>query len=416
MERSKQYVISKTLFIEAYKKVKANGGSAGVDGISMAKYERNLKGNLYKLWNRMSSGSYFPKPVKAVEIPKKSGGTRKLGIPTVEDRIAQMVVKLMVEPILDPLFHEDSYGYRPNKSALDAVGKARERCWRYDYVIDLDIKGLFDNIDHALLMKAVEWHIKESWIVLYIERWLETPFKDVDGTLIPRISGTPQGGVVSPILSNLFMHYAFDMWMKREHPYCPFERYADDTVVHCKSEKQARFILKAIGERMTTCKLELHPVKTKIVYCKDRDRKGDFENTEFDFLGYTYRGRVLKDRIGRMQVNFLPAVSKASCQTLKDKIKALEIHKRTGSKIEMIAETINPIVAGWMNYFGRYNNSALKSTLKVIQGRLVRWAMCKFKRFHGRPMRARRWLEEVQRRAPNLFAHWGHCGLSIRAV
>ncbi len=194
MERSKQYVISKMLFVEAYKKVKANGGSAGVDGISMAMYEKNLKGNLYKVWNRMSSGSYFPKPVKAVEIPKKSGGTRKLGIPTVEDRIAQMVVKLMVEPILDPLFHEDSYGYRPNKSALDAVGKARERCWRYDYVIDLDIKGLFDNIDHALLMKAVEWHIKESWIVLYIDRWLKTPFKDVDGTLIPRISGTPQGG------------------------------------------------------------------------------------------------------------------------------------------------------------------------------------------------------------------------------
>jgi len=273
MERSKQYVISKMLFVEAYKKVKANGGSAGVDGISMAMYEKNLKGNLYKVWNRMSSGSYFPKPVKAVEIPKKSGGTRKLGIPTVEDRIAQMVVKLMVEPILDPLFHEDSYGYRPNKSALDAVGKARERCWRYDYVIDLDIKGLFDNIDHALLMKAVEWHIKESWIVLYIDRWLKTPFKDVDGTLIPRISGTPQGGVVSPILSNLFMHYAFDMWMEREHPYCPFERYADDTVVHCKSEKQARFILKAIGERLTACKLELHPVKTKLVYCKDKDRK-----------------------------------------------------------------------------------------------------------------------------------------------
>jgi group II intron reverse transcriptase/maturase len=416
MERSKQYVISKMLFVEAYKKVKANGGSAGVDGISMAMYEKNLKGNLYKVWNRMSSGSYFPKPVKAVEIPKKSGGTRKLGIPTVEDRIAQMVVKLMVEPILDPLFHEDSYGYRPNKSALDAVGKARERCWRYDYVIDLDIKGLFDNIDHALLMKAVEWHIKESWIVLYIDRWLKTPFKDVDGTLIPRISGTPQGGVVSPILSNLFMHYAFDMWMEREHPYCPFERYADDTVVHCKSEKQARFILKAIGERLTACKLELHPVKTKLVYCKDKDRKGDFENTEFDFLGYTYRGRVLKDRIGRVQVNFLPAVSKASCQSLKDKIKALEIHKRTGSKIEMIAETINPIVAGWMNYFGRYNNSALKNTLRVIQRRLVRWAICKFKRFHGRPMRARIWLEEVQRRTPNLFAHWRHCGLSIRAV
>lgn len=402
---SKQYQIDKRIVYLAYKKVKANKGSPGIDGMDFEDYERNLKDNLYKLWNRMSSGSYFPNAVMAVEIPKKSGGIRVLGVPTIEDRVAQMTAKLYVEPRLDALFHEDSYGYRPNKSAIDAVGKARERCWKYDYVIDLDIKGLFDNIDHELLMRAVRKHVSEPWINLYIERWLKAPVSK-NGEMTARTSGTPQGGVISPVLANLFMHYAFDEWMRRNYPYCPFERYADDTVIHCKSETQARFILDEVRKRMKQCRLELHPQKTKLVYCKDKDRTGDYENTSFDFLGYTFRRTLIKDRLGRLQWNFLASASKSACKALKDKIKALELHKKSGSTLEMIAETINPIVRGWMNYFGAFNRSAMKRTLDVIQRRLIKWAMCKYKRFRGHRTRAEVWLGEVKRRKPNMFAHW----------
>jgi len=310
MENSKPYKIPKQTVMAAYKKVKANKGSAGVDGKDFEKYEENLKDNLYKLWNRMSSGSYFPKPVKAVEIPKKDGGTRRLGIPTIDDRIAQMIAKLAIEPILEPLFHEDSYGYRPNKSATDAVGVARQRCWKYDYVIDLDIKGLFDNIGHELLMRAVRKHVKERWILLYIERWLKAPFQTETGEIIPRMAGTPQGGVISPILANLFMHYAFDLWMTRNHRNNPFERYADDTVVHCRTEQEAKQLLAHIDERLHDCKLDLHPIKTKIVYCQDKDRMKEYSVTEFDFLGYTFCKVRIKDRLGRLQMNFIASVSK----------------------------------------------------------------------------------------------------------
>lgn len=258
--------------MEAYKKVKRNKGSAGIDGITFEDFERNLKGNLYKLWNRMSSGCYFPSPVLAVDIPKKNGGTRRLGIPTIADRIAQMVARMFVEHKVEPIFHEDSYGYRPGKSALDAVGKARERTWKYDYVLELDIKGLFDNIDHRLLMKAVEKHVDERWIKLYIERWLVAPFETKAGDVIERKAGTPQGGVISPVLANLFLHYAFDVWIQKNHPNCPFERYADDAIVHCKTLKEATQVKRTLETRMSEVKLELHPDKTRIVYCKDKDR------------------------------------------------------------------------------------------------------------------------------------------------
>ena len=410
MEKGKQFDIDKWTVYRAYKLVRKNKGSAGIDGIGFAKYDEHLQDNLYKLWNRMSSGSYFPKAVQAVEIPKKSGGSRRLGIPTIDDRIAQMTVVLYIGERLESIFHENSYGYRPNKSAIEAVGKARERCWRYDFVIDLDIKGLFDNIDHELLMKAVRRHVQEPWILLYIERWLKAPFALEEGTEEPRKAGTPQGGVISPLLANLFMHYVFDEWMKREYPYCPFERYADDIVIHCKSEAQAEFILDKVKERMEQCKLELHPQKTKIVYCKDKDRTGEYPNTEFDFLGYTFRGVFIKDRTGRIQKNFLAFVSKKSCQSLKDKIKAMEIQKRSGSKIELIAEIINPVVRGWMNFFGRYCKSAMKKTLEVIQRRLVRWAMCKYKRFRGHRRRAELWLRQIKEREPSMFAHWALVG------
>lgn len=406
IEMGKPYNIKKQAVYEAFKRVKANGGSAGVDEQSIADFEKDLKNNLYKIWNRMNSGSYFPPPVKLVEIPKKSGGKRGLGIPTVSDRIAQMTAKLYFEPKVEPIFHQDSYGYRPNKSAIDAVGRARERCWKYDYVIEFDIKGLFDNIDHELLMKAVKKHTNQKWLILYIERWLKAPFLDSEGKVTYRTSGTPQGGVISPVLANLFMHYTFDKWMEINSPSTPFERYADDGIVHCRTEAEAKETLEKLKKRLNQCKLELHPTKTKIVYCKDKDRTKDYPVTEFDFLGYTFRSMFIKDKRGRLLFNFLPSVSKKSAKAFRDKIKAMELHKMSGSKIEMIAERINPMVRGWLNYFTRYCKSAVKYTIDCLNRRLVKWAMCKYKRFSGHRRNAENWLRQLAKREPNMFPHW----------
>jgi RNA-directed DNA polymerase len=296
MSATKPFVIDKWLVYEAYKAVKANAGAAGVDQQSIEDFEMDLKGNLYKIWNRMSSGSYFPPPVRAVAIPKKSGGERILGIPTVADRVAQMVVKQVIEPMIEPSFLPDSYGYRPGKSALDAVGITRERCWRYNWVLEFDIKGLFDNIDHSLLQLALKKHVECEWAMLYIERWLKAPLQLADGTRVERTRGTPQGGVVSPVLANLFLHYTFDVCMKRTFPQLLWCRYADDGLVHCRSEQEAQAIKQALQARFEQCGLELHPTKTKIVYCKDGSRKGKYPNTKFDFLGYTFRPRLVKNR------------------------------------------------------------------------------------------------------------------------
>ena len=406
MNESKQYDIPKRAVIEAYKRVKANKGSAGIDGIDFEKFEEKLNNNLYKIWNRMSSGSYFPSPVMAVEIPKKTGGVRRLGIPTIIDRVAQMVARMYVESAVEPMFCDDSYGYRPNKSALDAIEMTRKRCWRYDYVIELDVKGLFDNIDHELLMRVVRRHVKEAWICMYIERWLKTPFVLRNGEVIERNAGTPQGGVISPVLANMFLHYVFDMWMKRNFPQAPFERYADDGVVHCKSKEEALFIKESLVKRFAECKLELHPTKTRIVYCKDKDRTRDEDLTEFDFLGYTFKAVYIKCKDGKMRSNFIASVSKTSAKTFRDKIKSLEIHKKTGCKINMIAEILNPMLRGWMNYFGKFNPSAMKYTLQCIERRIVKWAMCKYKNLRGHRRRAEKWLLSVRKREPKLFAHW----------
>ena len=406
MYKGKSFEISQQQVLTAYKMVKANKGAAGVDGIDFNNLEKDLKNNLYKLWNRMSSGSYFPKAVKGVEIPKKNGtGKRLLGIPTIEDRVAQMVVRLNLEPLLEPIFCEDSYGYRPNKSAIDAIRVTRERCWKKDWVIEFDIKGLFDNIDHQLLMQVVRKHTDSKWMILYIERWLKAPIIMPDGQLKERKSGTPQGGVASPILANLFMHYAFDRWMVTQHPNNPWARYADDGVIHCHSEAEAEELLNRLRKRMKACGLEIHPDKTRIVYCKDDNRKSDHDNISFDFLGYTFRNRVVKTKTGYYFGGFNPAVSPKSAQHLRDRLR--EIRRQGGfNTIEELAAAMNPVIRGWANYFMQFSASGAKDVLVKVNLALVRWAMRKRKSLRRRPARSLDWLGKVAKTRPNLFAHW----------
>ena len=403
---AKPFCISKWEVWEAYKRVKANQGAAGVDDQSIADFEEGLKDNLYKIWNRMSSGSYVPPPVRTVKIPKTGGGERKLGIPTVSDRIAQMVVKLRLELEVDPHFHPDSYGYRPGKSALDAVGQARQRCWRFDWVIDLDIKGFFDNIDHDLMMRAVRKHAKDKWVILYIERWLKAPAQDEEGRLVPRDKGTPQGGVVSPLLANLFLHYAFDVWMRSHYPDLPFERYADDAIVHCRTGAEAEEVRAAIAARLQECRLELHPQKTKIVYCKDDDRRGNYLNEKFDFLGYTFRPRRSKNRFGKFFINFSPAVSDKAGKAMRVEIRSWRLHLRSDKAIEDLSRMFNPIVRGWLQYYGRFYCSALYPIMRQLDRSLARWAFRKYKKLRGHLRRATHWISRISRRDAGLFAHW----------
>jgi len=406
MSEARPYSISKWEVWKAYEKVKANKGAAGVDEQSIKDFERKLKDNLYKIWNRMSSGSYFPPPVKTVKIPKKNGGERKLGIPTVADRIAQQVVKARLEPEVEPLFHADSYGYRPRKSALDAVGQARERCWRYDWVLDLDIKGFFDNLDQNLLLRAVKKHAPEQWIVLYIERWLKAPVQEEDGRLVPREKGTPQGGVASPLLANLFLHYTLDRWLAAHYPQVPFERYADDVIAHCRTEKEAQEMRKAIAARLQSCGLELHPEKTKIVYCKDDDRRRTYPTEKFDFLGYTFRPRRSKNRKGKHFINFSPAVSNKSAQAMRDTIRSWNLPKRSDKAIDDLSHMFNPIIRGWLRYYGRYYRSALYPPMRQLDRDLALWAKRKYKRLRNHLRRATHWIASISRRSPALFAHW----------
>lgn len=406
LNKTKPFCISKKSVMAAWERVKANKGTYGVDEKSIEDFESNLKDNLYKLWNRMSSGTYFPPPVKAVEIPKSDGCKRLLGIPTVTDRVAQAVVKDYLEPKVEPKFHEDSYGYRPKKSALEAVGVARQRCWRRDWCIDLDIKGFFDNLDHNLLMKAVRFHTKEKWIHLYIERWLTAPLQKEDGELIKRDRGTPQGGVASPLLANIFMHHAFDDWMKRHFPAVKYERYADDILAHCSSQRQAEKVLEAIKIRLKECGLEVHPEKTKIVYCKDADRRGSYEHESFDFLGYTFRPRLSKSKMGKTFVGFSPAISKQASNGIKKEIRNWKIHLRSDKDLTDLARMFNSKVQGWVNYYGGFYKSAMYPALRNIERYLIRWVMRKYKRFQHHKRRARNWLGRVRKREPRLFVHW----------
>lgn len=404
---AKPFVISKEMVWDAYKSVKANRGAPGVDDESIAEFEVNLKGNLYRLWNRLSSGTYFPQPVRAVAIPKKDGkGSRLLGVPTVADRIAQTVAKMALEPNVEPVFHADSYGYRPGRSALDAVEVCRRRCWKTSWVIDLDIRAFFDTVDHDLVLKAVARHTDQRWILLYVARWLQAPMQYADGTVVPRDRGTPQGSAISPLLANLFMHYAFDAWMVREFPAVRFERYCDDVVVHCTSERQARFVKDSIAARLAECGLEMHPDKTRVVYCKDSNRAGSHEQERFDFLGYTFRPRLSASKAGENFVSFSPAVSGDAQRAMGKTIRAWRINRRSDRTLEEFAAMVNPVVRGWINYYGRFYRSVLIPILRRINAYLVRWAMNKYKRLRGSRRRARQWLVAVFRRQPDLFHHW----------
>jgi group II intron reverse transcriptase/maturase len=406
LEQTKPFNISKQSVLEAFKKVKANKGGAGVDRQTIEEFERNLKDNLYKIWNRLSSGSYMPPAVLRVEIPKSDGKIRPLGIPTVADRVAQMVIKQQLEPKLEKVFHQDSYGYRPNKSAIDALKQARTRCWRNDWVLDLDIKGFFDNINHELMMKAVEKHTQDKWVLLYIKRWLEAPVAMPDGTLVTSQKGTPQGGVISPLLANLFLHYAFDKWMERNFPNISFERYADDSVCHCKSEAQAKMLKNALEQRMEEVGLELHPEKTKIVYCKDADRTQTYSNIQFDFLGFTFRPRKSKNKYGKYFINFTPAISNKAIKRITSVMREWKVQNRSDKSLEDLAYMFHRQIQGWINYYSHFYKSALHPLFQHLDERLSWWATRKFKKLRGHKTRAREWLRAIAQREPKLFPHW----------
>src|SRR6266567_558921 len=409
VDKAKPFDIPKREVWEAFKRVKANRGAAGVDGQSIADFEADLSNNLYKLWNRLSSGSYFPAPVRRVDIPKADGGMRPLGIPTVADRIAQEVARRYLEPRLEPVFHADSYGYRPGHSAIDAVRTARQRCWRYDWVLDIDVRGYFDSIDWELLLKAVRRHTNCWWVLLYIERWLKAPVQMEDGSVVPRTAGTPQGGVISPLLANLLLHYAFDMWMARSFPRIPFERYADDAICHCKSAEEAQALWGALADRFAACKLVLHPEKTQIVYCKDANRRGDFLNQSFAFLGFMFRARKALGRGRRAFACFLPAASPKALKAISRTIRRWTLHHHSDKSLQGLAETYNPYIEGWINYYGHFYRTQLRSTLKRIDVYVIRWARRKFKRLRRKTKGARDWFERLRRANPTLLAHWQLC-------
>jgi RNA-directed DNA polymerase len=401
----KPFDIDKGVVMEAYRRVVAKKGAPGVDGVSVADFERDVKNNLYKIWNRLSSGSYFPPPVRAVEIPKPhGGGMRVLGVPTVADRVAQTVVRLYLEPLVEPVFHPDSYGYRPGRNALDALAVCRVRCWEADWVLDLDISAFFDTVPHEQILAAVDHHTDLPWIRLYVARWLTAPIQQPDGTLHARDRGTPQGSAISPLLANLFMHYAFDRWLTEHYPQVRFERYCDDAVVHCSSHEQAVALREAIAQRLAEFGLALHPDKTRIVYCKDSNRVGRYPVISFTFLGYDFRPRRATGKTGRLFSGYLPAVSKAAKKKIGNQIRAWRLGRRSGSTLQQLAQLINPVVTGWINYYGRFYRSELIDLLDRLNRHLQRWACKKHKGLGHR--KARRRLAEVARAHPGLFAHW----------
>lgn len=399
--------ISYEMVARAYQKVKKGGQAAGIDQESWKDFEaKGVERQLYVVWNRLSSGSYHPQAVREVEIPKKNGRMRKLGIPTVRDRIAQQVVKDYMEKRVDKKFHKNSYGYRPMKSSHEALEEVRKNCLEKDWVIDLDISNFFDEIDHELMLKAVEAMHDERWVRVYTKRWLEMKVERGDGQQYDRGGrGTPQGGVISPLLANLFLHFALDQWLSKNYPQVPFVRYADDVVVHCRSKQEAEEVLCAIGERLAQVKLSLNEDKTKTVYCKDYRRKGEHKNVQFDFLGFSFQPRPMHSmqQRGTTFMAFSAQISRGNQAKIRTSIRQIVNWRDTTLELGHIAEKLNRKIRGWVNYFDRYGKSKLRQVLIYLDMKLVKW----LKHKHKCGLRkAIQHLASYQRQTPQLFYHW----------
>jgi RNA-directed DNA polymerase len=406
---TKSIPITKQMIWEAYKKVRSNKGSAGIDEETIEMYEERLSDNLYVLWNRMSSGSYFPPSVLEVDISKDDGRKRKLGIPTVNDRVAQQVLKSYLEPRLEAEFSPQSYGYRPLKSAHQAIAQVRRNVREYRWVIDMDIASFFDKMSHELLMKAIERHVEEKWAKMYIKRWLEAPIEDRAGNKRYRDGeGTPQGGVVSPLLANLFLHYAFDKWISKTYPNLSFVRYADDVIVHCNSEEEAERVLTAIKTRLAECKLQVNEKKTKIVYCKNANRKGKFRTVQFDFLGFSFQPRPTSTKAGEMFLGYDCSISRKSEKKIAEVFRKSNFHLWTESDISRIAKEFNSKIQGWINYYGKFRKYGLMRIFRIFHWRLIKWAVNRYKRFRNSMYKAGRWIRQLAKSYPGLFVHWQH--------
>ena len=402
--------ITKEMVKVAYRKVKANHGAAGIDRESLELYEADLLNNLYVLWNRLSSGSYFPKPLRSVSIPKSNGKQRTLGIPTVSDRIAQQVIKSYLEPRLEAQFHNNSYGYRPLKSAHQAVEAVQENVRQYAWVLDMDIKSFFDEVNHELLLKALDRHVEEKWVKMYLLRWLETPLQQPDGTLIQKQGkGTPQGGVISPLLANLFLHYVLDKWIEKHYPGVAFVRYADDVIIHCQTEEEAKKLLKTIRERLAECKLSLNEEKTKLVYCQDyrRVKKKSF-GKKFDFLGFTFKpGSVASKRAGgSMFLGYGCAISQSAQTRVIHGWAKLNWHRRSTLSLQEIANEVNPPMRGIIRYYGKFKLWELQRLMWHFEFRLVKWVLNKYRKFKNSYTKAYQWIKMLKQTYPTMFYYW----------
>jgi RNA-directed DNA polymerase len=407
LKKGKTQPVSMSQVRLAYAKVKSNGGAGGVDGVEVPDYEANKAKWLYKLWNRMASGSYNPQAVRSVEIPKSDGSKRVLGIPTITDRIAQQVVKDVLEPRMEKVFKTDSYGYRPNKSSHEAIGVCRERCWANPYVIDLDIKGFFDNINHDLMLQVVRHYVSEKWLILYIERWLKAPVKGLKGELQSRDKGTPQGGVISPLLANMYLHVVFDGWISREIPQVKWERYADDIIIHCATESEAQTVLESVKTRLNQVGLTAHEGKTKIVYCKSGRRQGDYPIISFDFLGYSFRPRKVADKRGNFFLGFTPSISSKALKRLREAISAHRIPRLGHLELPIIAQQLEAKIRGWIHYYGKFTPSGLWHLLKeYLNKRLGLWVCNKYKTCRGNIKKGMEKLRGIYKSYPELFVHW----------